>query len=78
MYDKGCFHTFIWWGRAHRDPLHPRYGPTQIKDLGVLRQAEVELTHGKRIARSAAVWASPNRVTAAADAKRSSQLTASS
>jgi hypothetical protein len=49
MYDKGCFHTFIWWGRAHRDPIHPRYGPTQFKDLGLLRQAKIELAQGKRV-----------------------------
>jgi len=41
----------------------------QFKDFGVLRHAEVELTHGKRVARAVAVWASPNRVTAAVDAK---------
>jgi hypothetical protein len=43
-YNPFRFHTFIWWGRAHRDAIHPRYGPTQFKDLGLLRQAEVELT----------------------------------
>jgi hypothetical protein len=36
-------------GRAHRDPIHPRHGRTQFKDLGMLRQAEVELAQGKRV-----------------------------
>jgi hypothetical protein len=32
-----------------REPTHPRYGPTQFKDLGLLRQAEVELDQGKSV-----------------------------
>jgi hypothetical protein len=46
-------HSF---GGVGRDAIRPRYGPTQFKDLGLLRQAEVELTHGGAFARSAAVW----------------------